>query len=296
MSSEEYSTSLPHTRIWEWHVRKHCTPKHLEDHILALSFHPRQRRGWGAAASADSWQTDADFHLASGILPNSSAGDPLSTTTLKKITEFISILEEGKGRNSQNHQQIPWVWCLHWALLDHITLFPREEEEKAGKHSVNSATHSHIQSPLHFPSCVKQVYNMESLTERHIPTNLISTSQGEAEIGDYICTFCPSKAAIFHQINHLLWYGEPYQRRWFEIQAPYSPSLPPDTSLGYNTVILQTHISQTTSDPPPILLRLNLWSAIYPGRVASHSVTVPIRSNYSSTQPCYKATHYIWCA
>lgn len=198
--------------VRERQVTQRCTPKHLEEYILAYNTprpalsshsddgeHEEQRR---AAAAADSGQADAASHLgASGASRSSNSSDPLYTTSLKQLVESLSrsekeeraeIAEVTHKLRQYEHQQ-----RRRQELLEHITSFLREEEENEETHNIMGTTPTRVQrqSPLHTPTCVhspnhspsakRQVHNVESHTERHT-ANVISTLEGEAELRDNI--------------------------------------------------------------------------------------------------------------
>lgn len=80
MSSEEKSVFLSHPDVREHTARRHCTPKHLEDYILAynsmrsaLSSHPAETEQRGAAAAMIPGQTDAAFCMDEQVASHSSS-------------------------------------------------------------------------------------------------------------------------------------------------------------------------------------------------------------------------------
>lgn len=215
MSSQEYSLSHPHADVLERQARQHRTPKHLEDYILAynpqrpaLSSQPDEREHEeqrGAAAAVDGRQADAGLHLGTSRASHSpSSGDPLSTTALRQLIDSMSRSErEERAEIAQLTNKLSQYECRQrhrQELLEHITSFLQEEEEKEDDHRVKGATSpltqtqsslcppTHVHSANHPPPADKQAQDTEHQTGNHTTTSVILTSEGEAKVTNYTST------------------------------------------------------------------------------------------------------------
>ncbi|XP_014876949.1 uncharacterized protein LOC106939156 [Poecilia latipinna] len=212
MSSEENTTTHPHTDVRELHTRQHRTPKHLEEYILAYNpprpalsshlDHKEHKEQIRAAATAGSGQADGTFHLGPSRASRSSTpGDLLSTTSLRQLVESISRTEEEEkvemAEITQKLCQYEHRQRRRQDLLEHITSFLQEEEENEETHKTEGATPTQVraQSSLNTLTCVhspwpstpaeRQVHHMEAYTERDITTNMNFTPEGKAEPRNY---------------------------------------------------------------------------------------------------------------